>query len=59
MQESVNAAGDKVEDTKDAAKEKYDKNITDNIATNPVEEAKAQGEIPANTAAVKSVYGQQ
>lgn len=57
MQETYNAAGDKVQEKKDDAKDVYNRNVTDKIATNPVEESRAAGEIPANTAAVETVYG--
>lgn len=59
FQESYKATGDKLQEKKDDAKESYDRNVTDKIATNPIEESRAHGEIPANTEAVKKVYGEK
>lgn len=57
LQETYNKAGDKAEETKKDAKAKYDdtqQTIADKLATDPLEEAKAHGQIPADTATVNS-----
>lgn len=55
MQETKDKAGNKLEDKKNKAKESYDdtqNTIADKISTNPAEEAKAHGQIPADTASL-------
>lgn len=55
VQEQYDKAGNKLEEAKDSVKDKYDdtqETIADKLATNPVEEAKAQGRIPADTETV-------
>ena len=57
VQETYNKAGDKVEETKNDAKGKYDdtqQTIADKLATDPLEEARAHGQIPADTATINA-----
>ena len=56
-QDTYNKAGDKAEETKKDAKAKYDdtqQTIADKLATDPLEESKAHGQIPADTATVNA-----
>ena len=59
MQDKTDQAGNKIEETKDDIKKSYDetqKSIADQIATDPIEESRAHGEIPADTATVNAVH---
>ena len=58
LQEKYDEAGNKIEESKEQAKKEYEEtqqSIADQIATNPAEEARAQGEIPFDSATVKAV----
>ena len=59
LQDKTDKAGNKIEETKDDLKKSYDdtqQTIADKIATDPIEESRAHGEIPADTATVKSIH---
>jgi ElaB/YqjD/DUF883 family membrane-anchored ribosome-binding protein len=56
--DKADEAGNKVEETKEDAKKKYEETqqtIADKLATDPIEESRAHGEIPADTATVESI----
>jgi hypothetical protein len=59
LQDQYDAAGNKVKQTEHDVKSKYEETqqtIAEKLATDPIEESRAHGEIPADTATVQSAY---